>query len=132
MGASLTPEMSPCPTTAILHRFARRRGRGQPCLRHAPARAKPPARCRDLWPSVSCDTPPVFVLKFTRDGYVSLPIADAGLSQSQQINYFQLQGSSRGEEGGRSGAPAPWPGLAAVSSSSWNMKGDDSQPSDPF
>lgn len=74
-----------------------------------PARAKPPARRGDLCPSVSCDTPPVFVLKFTRDGYVSLPIADAGLRPSRQINYFQLQApAGGGKEGGRS-CPAPWP-----------------------
>lgn len=66
-----------------------------------PARAKPPARRGDLCPSVSCDTPPAFVLEFTRDGYVSLPIADAGLRPSRQINYFQL----RAPAGGGGGRP---------------------------
>lgn len=97
-----------------------------------PARAKPPARRGDLCPSVSCDTPPVFVLKFTRDGYISLPIADAGLRPSRQINYFQLQAPAGGGGGGRPELPRALAGPLPSPAPPGIWKGTARSPSDPF
>lgn len=72
--------------------------------------ANPPARRGDLCPFVSCDTQPVFVLKFIRDGYVSLPIAYAGSPAERADKLFSAAGPGWGRRaGGWRGPSAPWP-----------------------
>lgn len=110
-----------------------------------PARpcANPPARRGDLCPFVSCDTQPVFVLKFIHDGYASLPIAYAGSPAERTDKLFSAAGLAglgwgrRAAEPGGEGpagagplrAPARRPaGRGAASRSPRNMKGDDSRP----
>lgn len=59
----------------------------------APASAQTlPVRRGDLCPFVSCDTRPVFVLKFIHDGYVSLPIACAGSPAERTDKLFSAAG----------------------------------------
>lgn len=91
--------------------------RARPC-------ANPPARRADLCPFVSCDTQPVFVLKFIHDGYVSLPIAYAGSPAERTDKLFSAAGLAgpgwgRRAAEGPAGAGAPphhsRPGRAAAS-----------------
>lgn len=114
--------------------------------RPGPARpcANPPARRGDLCPFVSCDTQPVFVLKFIHDGYASLPIAYAGSPAERTDKLFSAAGLAglgwgrrAAEPGGEgpagAGAPsAPQPGGrpagAQPPTPPRNMKGDDSRP----
>lgn len=81
----------------------------RPCRPALPC-AKPPARRGDLCPFVSCDTQPVFVLKFIHDGYVSLPIACAGSPAERADKLFSAAGPGWGRRaGGWRGPSAPQP-----------------------
>lgn len=72
--------------------------------------ANPPARRGDLCPFVSCDTQPVFVLKFIHDGYVSLPIAYAGSPAERADKLFSAAGPGWGRRArGWRGPSAPGP-----------------------
>lgn len=101
------------------------RGRGRPgpalgaaAMAPCPAlpalpRAKPSAPRRDLCPSVSSDTPPVFVLKFIPDGYVCLPIACAGSPAERADKLFSAAGPRWGRRArpSRTGAASRPPGI---------------------
>lgn len=79
----------------------------RPCRPALPC-ANSPARRGDLCPFVSCDTQPVFVLKFIHDGYVSLPIAYAGSPAERADKLFSAAGPGWGRRaGGWRGPSAP-------------------------